>query len=320
MQTAKLTANTQDPTDATVAVESRGLQYGVASGTSVPSPILVPASVPGLNVRLRFLASELLGLVFVLGLTLYILAVPTSLSRPALVRAVLSRGAKRTLDILGASFGLVFTAPLWLLIALIIKFDSVGPVFYTQARIAANRRTHERRCFRRTATVECRQDERRRTDYLGIPFKVIKFRTMTHEAEKHSGPVWAGKGDPRVTRVGAFLRKAHLDEMPQFLNVLKGDMALVGPRPERPTFVAELSVKVDGYTRRLRVKPGITGLAQIENGYDDSIDSVVRKVRYDLRYIDTQSIWSDIKILARTVMVVITPERRLCLRRKQPAE
>ena len=173
LQTAKLTANTQDPTDGTVAVESRGLQYGVATGTSVPARILIPASLPGLSVRLHFLASELIGLVFVLSLTLYILAVPTSLSRPALIKSVLSRGAKRTLDILAAVFGLVLTAPLWLLIALIIRFDSVGPVFYTQIRIAANRRTHERRCFRRTDTVEGRQDERRRIDYLGIPFRVI---------------------------------------------------------------------------------------------------------------------------------------------------
>ena len=129
---------------------------------------------------------------------------------------------------------------------------------------------------------------------------------MVVDAEKNSGPVWATQNDPRITRIGRFLRKTRLDEIPQFLSVLKGDMSLVGPRPERPKFVADLSTKVDNYTRRLDVKPGITGLAQVENGYDSSLASVNRKVQYDLQYIRSWSVLSDLRILAKTVVVVIT--------------
>ena len=129
---------------------------------------------------------------------------------------------------------------------------------------------------------------------------------MVQNAEKKSGPVWAIKNDSRITRLGTFLRKTRLDEIPQFINVLKGDMSLVGPRPERPNFVRDLSEKVQDYSGRLAVKPGLTGLAQVENGYDTSLASVVRKVNLDLEYIRHRSIWADIKILSRTVMVVLT--------------
>jgi lipopolysaccharide/colanic/teichoic acid biosynthesis glycosyltransferase len=129
---------------------------------------------------------------------------------------------------------------------------------------------------------------------------------MVDDAEKASGPVWASKNDPRVTRLGAFLRKSRLDEIPQFINVLRGDMSLVGPRPERPTFVAELSSKIDNYHRRLEVKPGLTGLAQVTCGYDTSVESVARKLEYDLHYIDRWTPWLDIKIILRTVVVVLT--------------
>ena len=135
---------------------------------------------------------------------------------------------------------------------------------------------------------------------------ILKFRTMVTDAEKKSGPVWATKDDPRITRVGRILRKSRLDEIPQFFSVLIGDMSLVGPRPERPTFVADLSHRIDNYSTRLQVKPGITGLAQVENGYDSSLQSVNRKVQYDLEYIRRWTVLSDLRILAKTVVVVLT--------------
>jgi lipopolysaccharide/colanic/teichoic acid biosynthesis glycosyltransferase len=151
-----------------------------------------------------------------------------------------------------------------------------------------------------------RERDRRRVDYMGRPFEIVKFRTMVQDAESKTGPVWATKNDPRITRLGAFLRKTRLDEIPQFWSILKGDMSLVGPRPERPTFVKELSQKVRDYHRRLEVKPGLTGLAQVENGYDESLASVNRKVKFDLHYIKRWSLWYDIRILLKTVVVVVT--------------
>ena len=129
---------------------------------------------------------------------------------------------------------------------------------------------------------------------------------MIDNAEGSSGPVWATSDDPRVTKLGSFMRKSRLDEIPQFLNVLSGEMSLVGPRPERPIFVTDLSKEVDNYTRRLEAKPGVTGLAQVESGYDCSLSTVTQKVKYDLEYIDNWSLWLDIKIMLRTVVVVLT--------------
>lgn len=296
----------QSPTDATVAFESRSLQYGVANSASIPAPVTYPTLTPDLPLKLRFFAGEMFGFLFVLMSTLYIFVVPASLSRPALIQAMVNRVLKRTLDILGAIVGLMLTTPLWLLIPIVIKLDSHGPVFYTQTRVGINRRKRDRRCFDRTADDNRRDRDRRRVDYMGKPFEVIKFRTMVQDAEKGSGPVWATKGDARITRVGAFLRRTRIDEIPQFINILKGDMALVGPRPERPNFVRDLSTKVHGYASRLEVKPGLTGLAQIENGYDSTIASVAEKVRFDLQYIKNWSILSDVKIMLRTVVVVFT--------------
>ncbi|MBD3258819.1 sugar transferase [candidate division GN15 bacterium] len=214
---------------------------------------------------------------------------------------------KRTLDIIGATVGLVLAAPIMALVAAAIKLDSPGPVFYTQVRVGVNRRKRDRRyCQRAGMAVERRVRDRRRDDLLGRPFKMIKFRTMVQDAESKTGPVWATQNDPRITRLGAFLRKTRLDEIPQFWSILKGDMSLVGPRPERPKFVAELSQQVDNYHRRLDMKPGLTGLAQIENGYDSSIASVTRKVKFDLDYIRGWSLWSDIRIMMKTVVVVFT--------------
>ncbi|MCB2202108.1 sugar transferase [bacterium] len=219
---------------------------------------------------------------------------------------MIQRATKRTCDIVGALVGLIICLPIMIVVPIIIKLDSRGPVFYTQTRIGVNRRKGDRRYHQKTNVEDQRSNDRRKENLMGKPFKVIKFRTMVQDAEKKSGPVWATKGDPRITRLGRFLRKSRIDEIPQFLNVLMGDMALVGPRPERPTFVKDLSTKIDGYADRLRVKPGITGLAQIESGYDSDLDSVKEKIGHDVEYIRTMSLWTDVKIMARTVIVVFT--------------
>jgi lipopolysaccharide/colanic/teichoic acid biosynthesis glycosyltransferase len=213
---------------------------------------------------------------------------------------------KKGIDFFGSLIGLILLMPLFLLIGILIKLDSPGPVFYTQTRIGLNRRRKSRRGTDCRTGAERRSRDRRRENHFGKPFRVYKFRTMIDNAEKKCGPIWATRNDPRITRVGAFLRKTRMDELPQLINVLKGEMSLIGPRPERPVFIRDLSTKVDGYVKRLDVKPGITGLAQVENGYDSSMDSVKDKVAYDLRYINRWSLWQDIKILLKTVIVVIT--------------
>jgi lipopolysaccharide/colanic/teichoic acid biosynthesis glycosyltransferase len=129
---------------------------------------------------------------------------------------------------------------------------------------------------------------------------------MVNNAEKHSGPVWAGRSDSRITRVGAFIRRTRLDEIPQFLNVLAGEMAVVGPRPERPSFVEELRKVYPFYDKRLTVKPGITGWAQVKLEYDTSIEDVADKLKYDFYYIENMSLFLDLEILARTLFVVLT--------------
>jgi len=212
---------------------------------------------------------------------------------------------KRVIDVLGSLIGLILTSPFFIILPILIKLDSAGPVFYRQARVGCNSRRSSRRTPQGSRLGRTVRD-RRRQDLKGRPFNVIKFRTMVADAEKKCGPVWATRNDPRITRLGHILRKTRLDEIPQFINVLLGQMALVGPRPERPMFVEELSSQVENYDRRLEVKPGLTGLAQIENGYDSSVASVVRKVHYDLQYIQNWSLWQDVKIIMRTVLVVIT--------------
>ncbi len=212
---------------------------------------------------------------------------------------------KRSIDIVGALVGVILASPLFVILPIVIKLDSPGPVFYRQSRVGHNRRRGERRSSDGSRMGRSLRD-RRRSDLLGRPFSVIKFRTMVADAERKCGPVWATRNDPRITRLGRFLRKTRMDEMPQFINVLTGDMSLVGPRPERPMFVRELCSQVEDYDKRLTVKPGLTGLAQVENGYDCSVTSVVRKVHYDLEYIRTWSLWQDVKILMKTVVVVVT--------------
>jgi lipopolysaccharide/colanic/teichoic acid biosynthesis glycosyltransferase len=286
-----------------VAVNPRVLSYGTADAVlTLPRPL----QSPPITGRLKFFVGELTGVLFIIISTLFIFLVPAALAGQGALKATMNRLIKRTLDVIGGVVGLVLVAPLMLLVGAAIKLDSPGPVFYTQLRVGVNRRKTDRRYCRRIGVVEMRQRDRRREDYLGRPFQIVKFRTMVQDAEKHTGPVWATRDDTRVTRVGRVLRKTRLDEVPQFWSVLKGDMSLVGPRPERPIFVRQLSERVEDYHRRLEVKPGLTGLAQVENGYDSSVSSVTDKVRFDIKYISSWSFWTDLRILFKTVVVVVT--------------
>jgi lipopolysaccharide/colanic/teichoic acid biosynthesis glycosyltransferase len=201
---------------------------------------------------------------------------------------------RRALDITAATIGLVFFAVLLAPLALLIRLDSRGPVFYRQSRVGINRRRRG----------EGGIANRRKVSQPGRPFEIIKLRTMTVNAEAN-GPQWASRNDSRITRVGHFLRKTRLDELPQFWNVLRGDMSLIGPRPERLVFVRQFASEVPHYYDRLLVKPGLTGLAQVRNGYDTDALSVHRKVYYDREAIRRAGLFMDLRILLATVRVVI---------------
>ena len=220
------------------------------------------------------------------------------------------REVKPLLDRVLALLLLVVALPLMVIIAIVVKSTSPGPVFFKQIRVGENRRrsggVHSGRdtyfVYRGT-----RIKSRRVVDHCGRLFRVYKFRTMYVDAESGTGPVWAVANDPRVTPVGRILRKTHLDELPQLFNVLRGNMSLVGPRPERPFFVKTLKDSVRGYSRRLEVKPGITGLAQVRHKYDETLDDVARKVAYDRLYVYRQCLLVDLAILFETVRVAIFP-------------
>lgn len=216
-------------------------------------------------------------------------------NREASRRARRAHAARRALNVVVAVIGMVITVPLWVLIAVAIKLTSRGPVLYRQVRIGADTRSTEAQA----------QDPRRVRDMGGKPFQIYKFRTMAVDAEAHSGPVWAKPNDSRVTSVGRILRQYRLDELPQLINVIQGDMNIVGPRPERPTIFADLREKIPGYHHRQRTKPGITGHAQINLEYDGTIDDVRRKVQYDLEYLERAGFWEDLKIMAKTIPVML---------------
>jgi lipopolysaccharide/colanic/teichoic acid biosynthesis glycosyltransferase len=203
--------------------------------------------------------------------------------------------ASRVLNVLLALVALLLCLPILLLVAIAVKLTSKGPVFYTQERIGLDRR----------APGRSEQNHARRRDLGGQPFTIYKFRTMRVNAESQSGAVWAQQDDPRVTPIGRVLRQYRLDELPQLLNVLRGEMNIVGPRPERPGIFAELRSHIAEYPLRQRAKPGITGLAQISHHYDSSIDDVRRKVHFDLEYIRRQSVWQDVRIMLKTIPVVL---------------
>ena len=202
---------------------------------------------------------------------------------------------RRAVNLLLALIATIITLPVMFLIALLVRLTSRGSVLYTQVRIGLDRR----------APVVGGQNHRRERDLGGRPFTIYKFRTMRVDAEHGSGAVWAQQRDPRVTPIGRLLRQYRLDELPQLLNVLKGEMNIVGPRPERPTIFAELREHIAEYPLRQRAKPGITGLAQINHHYDRSLDDVRTKVHYDLEYIRRQSVTEDFRIMLKTVPVVL---------------
>ncbi len=181
----------------------------------------------------------------------------------------------------GISFiGLLIASPVIIVTGIAIKITSSGPVFYTQVRVGKD----------------------------GRLFNIIKFRTMRADAEFQTGPVWTKKNDSRITTIGRLLRKTHIDELPQLINVLKGDMATIGPRPERPHFVDMLNNEIQGYARRLAVKPGITGLAQCYCKYDETITDVRRKLRYDVLYIKNRCWRLDMQIIWRTLSISLLAE------------
>ncbi len=186
-------------------------------------------------------------------------------------------GIKRVLDLVVSSIGTLLCAPLMLVIAIAIKLESKGPVLYKQIRVGKR----------------------------GKCFNMYKFRSMRQDAEVSTGPVWAKENDPRITRMGNFLRKTHLDELPQFFNVLRGEMSIVGPRPERPHFVGEFRKVIPHYDRRLCAKPGVTGLAQVKRRYDETLADVKKKLRYDVLYTEKMCPILDVKVIFATVGTVI---------------
>jgi exopolysaccharide biosynthesis polyprenyl glycosylphosphotransferase len=188
---------------------------------------------------------------------------------------------KRVLDIAAGIAGMILLSPFFLILMILIKVFSKGPVFYTQIRVGKN----------------------------GQLFRMYKFRSMKIDAEKGTGAIWAKEQDDRVIPyIGNLMRKTHIDEIPQFINILKGEMSLIGPRPERPEFVEKFKSQIPEYEKRLQVKPGLTGLAQVWHRYDRNLADVRKKIKYDLLYIKKLCLWTDFRILLRTFRVVVTGE------------
>ncbi|MEP7274377.1 MAG: TIGR03013 family XrtA/PEP-CTERM system glycosyltransferase [Acidobacteriota bacterium] len=184
--------------------------------------------------------------------------------------------ARRLLNILAALIGLILTSPIWIIAAIAIKLDSRGPIFYAQDRVGKN----------------------------GKIFRIIKFRSMRADAEK-DGPVWSTQNDERITRIGSLMRMTRVDELPQFFNILRGEMGLVGPRAERPFFVEQLSQQIPFYGQRHLVEPGLTGWAQVMYGYGSSVEDAQQKLQYDLYYIKNVSFWFDLWILLKSIRIVL---------------
>lgn len=184
---------------------------------------------------------------------------------------------KALLDVTVGVTLLILLAPLLVLLGVLVKLTSPGPVLYSQVRLGKN----------------------------GRPYWIYKFRTMIHDCERLSGPQWASRNDPRITLLGRFLRAAHLDELPQLINILKGEMSLVGPRPERPEFVRKLEIVIPRYRQRLEALPGVTGLAQVYLPPDTDLESVRRKLAFDYYYLQQKSLWLDLKLIAITALQVV---------------
>ncbi len=192
--------------------------------------------------------------------------------------AYLQSFVKRLIDVGVAMTCLTVLGPLFIGVAIVVKATSKGSIFFTQTRLTR----------------------------FGVPFKLYKFRSMRTGAEGETGAVFAERSDARITKIGGFLRKTRLDELPQLWNVLKGDMSLIGPRPERPEIAGDLGKKIKGFEHRLKVKAGLTGLAQVIQGYPDGISGYRRKLGLDRLYIRRQNLLFDLWILYRTVGIVLT--------------
>ncbi len=215
---------------------------------------------------------------------------------PEVVVRERSKLLNRVVNVLIAGIALLLVAPLCVIVAALVKLTSPGPVFYTQTRIGLDRRW---------GRASLGDGERRVEDLGGQPFTILKFRSMRVDAEKNGEAVWATKHDARITPLGHILRKTRLDEIPQLVNVLRGEMNIVGPRPERPSIVVRLRENIPEYPQRHRVKPGITGWAQINHSYDVSIEDVRKKVQFDLEYISKQDLWFDVVIMLKTLPVML---------------
>ncbi|WP_158548839.1 sugar transferase [Parvularcula marina] len=199
-----------------------------------------------------------------------------TMKTPLVRKAFFSRFLKRSMDVLLSLMLIIFTAPLIIAVAILIKMDSRGPVFYQQARMGRD----------------------------GKVFRILKFRTMRTNAEEN-GPRWAEKGDNRITKIGSFLRRSRIDEIPQAINILRGDMSFVGPRPERPEFSEKLAAEIPNFEARTLVKPGLTGWAQVNLPYAASVSDTRMKLAYDLYYIEKQSAWLDFLIVLKTFRVAL---------------
>lgn len=204
--------------------------------------------------------------------------------------------ANRVLNVAISGIALAVLFPLLVLIGVLVAATSPGPIIYVQTRVGVDRRRR-----RRPVDLGC---DRRVRDLGGAAFHIYKFRSMVADAER-TGAVWAKRGDARITPVGRVLRASRLDELPQLVNVLIGDMNIVGPRPERPSIFARLRESIDDYPRRQLGRPGITGWAQINHRYDTCLDDVRIKVRYDLEYLGRQSMLEDLRIMLKTIPVML---------------
>ncbi len=193
-----------------------------------------------------------------------------------------ARTVKRAIDLVSAGVLLIVTAPLSLVVAGLIKLEDGGPVIFRQARVGRG----------------------------GVPFTLRKFRSMKVDAEAETGPTWAQADDPRVTKVGRWIRALRIDEIPQVWNVLRGEMSFVGPRPERPEFVATLQAAIPLYEHRHTVRPGITGWAQVNCPYAATLEDSRRKLEYDLHYLQSFSVWMDLVIMLRTIKIILFGWRR----------
>lgn len=210
--------------------------------------------------------------------------------------------ATRALNVLVALIGILATLPIMALAAGLVRASSPGPIIFAQRRVGYCRRRQDRRSGG-IVPVDRRSSDRRDENDGGKVFTIYKFRTMT--VAEQLKEEWATPEDPRITPIGAFLRKSRIDELPQLFNVLLGDMNIVGPRPEQPGIFAELRDQVNGYAYRQKVRPGITGLAQVSLGYDQTIEDVEKKVEKDLEYIEGRSFWKDLAIMLKTVPVML---------------